>query len=303
MGTPEFAVPCLEAIHNSDNEIIGVVTAPDKLGGRGMKQVISSPVKKYAETHDLHILQPVNLKSQKFNSQLQKLNPDLIIVVAFRMLPESIWNMPKFGTYNLHASLLPLYRGAAPINHAIMNGDKVTGLTTFKLQQKIDTGAIAFQIEVPIEDSDNAGTLHDKLMNAGPELILKTIVAISDGTIELNEQTDKQASEAPKIFFENCMIDWENDCLKIYNFIRGLSPYPGAWTKMDGKTLKVFQTDYYELNHDLSPGQVYSVSKDEIQICCRNGLIKLMEVQLEGKSKMNVKTFLNGYKILSEKIG
>jgi methionyl-tRNA formyltransferase len=303
MGTPEFAVPCLEAIHNSEHQVAGVVTAPDKLGGRGMKQIISSPVKKYAEENDMKVLQPLNLKSKKFHRQLEKLNADVMVVVAFRMLPEIIWSMPKFGTYNLHASLLPDYRGAAPINRAIMNGDKVTGLTTFRLQQKIDTGAIAYQLEIPIDDKDNAGSLHDKLMNSGPELIMKTINAIADGNIVLHEQSDRPAKEAPKIFFEECRIDWTLDCVRINNFIRGLSPYPGAWTKLDNKTLKVFEADYILTNHDQKPGHIFSVVKEDIEICCGKGLIRLIEIQIEGKSRMNVKNFLNGYKILSDKLG
>lgn len=303
MGTPEFAVPCLDAIYQSEHKIVGVVTAPDKFGGRGLKQIISSPVKKYTVKNDLNILQPLNLKSKKFLKQIEKLDADVMIVVAFRMLPEIVWNMPKYGSYNLHASLLPDYRGAAPINRAIMNGDNVTGLTTFKLQQKIDTGAIAFQTEIPIDVKDNAGTLHDKLMNKGPELIMKTIEAIADGTLILHEQSDRPAKEAPKIFFEDCRIEWSQDCNQVYNFIRGLSPYPGSWTKLDNKTLKIFDADYILTNHNQKPGHIYSIRKEDIEICCGNGLIRLKEIQIEGKSRMNVKNFLNGYKILSDKLG
>ena len=302
MGTPEFAVPCLDAIYKSEHKIVGIVTAPDKPGGRGMKQIISSPVKKFAEEKELNILQPLNLKSSKFLNQIEKLEADVIIVVAFRMLPDIIWSMPKYGSFNLHASLLPDYRGAAPINRAIMNGDKITGLTTFKLEHKIDTGAIAFQTEIPIDEKDNAGTLHDKMMEEGPKLIMKTIDAIANETLVLHKQANRPALEAPKIFFEDCRIDWSQDCYHNYNFIRGLSPYPGAWTKLDNKTLKVIDAEYIIFDHDQKPGKIYSISKNDILICCGNGLIRLKEIQLEGKSRMIVKNFLNGYKIMSNNL-
>ena len=303
MGTPEFAVPCLEVLVKNNYDVVAVITAPDKLGGRGMKNVIQSPVKKYAVAHGLKVLQPENLKSRKFVKELRNLNPEINIVVAFRMLPEVVWDMPVHGTFNLHASLLPKYRGAAPINRAIMNGEKETGLTTFRLQHKIDTGSIAFQEKIEIFENDNAGSLHDRMMETGPGLILKTINAIEDNSLVLHPQNDTDACEAPKIFNEDCEIDWYQPCDSIFNFIRGLSPFPGAWTKLDGKTFKILKAEKIAFDSTNSPGSIETDGKSFMSIYCNNGKIRILEVQMEGKSKMDIKSFLNGYKLRATMIG
>ena len=303
MGTPEFAVPCLEVLVKNNYDVVAVITAPDKLGGRGMKNVIQSPVKKYAVAHGLKVLQPENLKSRKFVKELRNLNPEINIVVAFRMLPEVVWDMPVHGTFNLHASLLPKYRGAAPINRAIMNGEKETGLTTFRLQHKIDTGSIAFQEKIEIFENDNAGSLHDRMMETGPGLILKTINAIQDNNLILHPQKDTDACEAPKIFNEDCEIDWSQPCNSIFNFIRGLSPFPGAWTKLDGKTFKILKAERIAFDCTNNPGSIETDGKSFMRINCKDGKIQLLEIQMEGKSKMDIKSFLNGYKINANKLG
>lgn len=303
MGTPEFAVPCLEALINSKYNVVAVITSPDKQGGRGMKNIIQSPVKKYAVEHNITVIQPINLKSKNFIRQYRDLNPDINIVIAFRMLPEIIWNYPQFGTYNLHASLLPKYRGAAPINRAIMNGETETGLTTFKLQHKIDTGSIAFQEKIQIFNEDNAGSLHDRMMAIGPGLVLKTLDAIENKSLVLHPQDDSIACDAPKIFSGDCMIDWNLCSEKVLNLIRGLSPYPGAWTKLDGKTFKIFKAFKTEVNFQSKPGKIMTDTKSFMEINCSDGLINLLEVQMEGKSKMDIKSFLNGYKPVNEMAG
>ncbi|MGE5356304.1 MAG: methionyl-tRNA formyltransferase [Deltaproteobacteria bacterium] len=303
MGTPEFAVPCLEALSNSKYNVVAVITSPDKQGGRGMKNIIQSPVKKYAVEHNITVIQPINLKSKNFIRQYRDLNPDINIVIAFRMLPEIIWNYPQFGTYNLHASLLPKYRGAAPINRAIMNGETETGLTTFKLQHKIDTGSIAFQEKIQIFNEDNAGSLHDRMMAIGPGLVLKTLDAIENKSLVLHPQDDSIACDAPKIFSGDCMIDWNLSSEKVLNLIRGLSPYPGAWTKLDGKTFKIFKAFKTEVNFQSKPGKIMTDTKSFMEINCSDGLINLLEVQMEGKSKMDIKSFLNGYKPVNEMAG
>lgn len=303
MGTPEFAVPCLDVLVKNNYDVVAVITAPDKFGGRGMKNVIQSPVKKYAVAHGLKVLQPENLKSRKFVKELRNLNPEINIVVAFRMLPEVVWDMPVHGTFNLHASLLPKYRGAAPINRAIMNGEKETGLTTFRLQHKIDTGSIAFQEKIEIFENDNAGSLHDRMIETGPGLILKTINAIEDDSLVLHPQKDAGACEAPKIFNEDCEIDWNKSCESIYNFIRGLSPFPGAWTKLDDKTFKIIKAEKIAFDSTNSPGSIETDGKSFMRINCKDGKIQLLEIQMEGKSKMDIKSFLNGYKINANKLG
>jgi methionyl-tRNA formyltransferase len=303
MGTPEFAVPCLEVLVKNNYDVVAVITAPDKLGGRGMKHVIESPVKKFAVAHGLKVLQPENLKSRKFAKELRNLKPEINIVVAFRMLPEVIWDMPVHGTFNLHASLLPKYRGAAPINRAIMNGEKETGLTTFRLQHKIDTGSIAFQEKIEIFENDNAGNLHDRMMETGPGLILKTINSIEDNSLVLHPQKDTDACEAPKIFYEDCEINWSQPCNSIFNFIRGLSPFPGAWTKLDGRTFKILKVEKIAFDSTNNPGSIETDGKSFMSIYCHNGKIRLQEVQMEGKSKMDIKSFLNGYKLRATMIG
>lgn len=303
MGTPEFAVPSLKALLDNDFIVVGVVTAPDTLGGRGMKKLIESPVKKFATSHGLKVLQPTNLKSKKFIGILKKLEPDIIIVIAFRMLPEVVWALPKHGTYNLHASLLPAYRGAAPINHAIMHGEKETGLTIFRIQKEIDTGEIAFQTKMPILEDETAGDLHDRMMAEGPELVIKTVNAIKSGNLSLYRQNDAHASSAPKIFTENCEINWNWDCTQIYNFTRGLSPYPGAWTIIDGKKVKILKAEKILNEVNQNPGAIVTDGKTFLDIYSGNGKIRIVELQMAGKSKMHVRSFLNGYKITSSKTG
>src|SRR5678809_197533 len=241
MGTPEFAVPSLQYLLDAGYPIVGVVTAPDKPGGRGMKQIISSPIKEFATTHGLPVLQPVNLKSKDFAQELSKLEADLQIVVAFRMLPEVIWKMPPMGTINLHGSLLPAYRGAAPIQWAIINGDSTTGVTTFRLQHAIDTGEILLQREIPILKEDDVGTLHDRMKYIGASLIVSTVDLLSMGEAITIKQDQSRVSHAPKIFHENAHVNWNTTALAIFNLIRGMSPFPGAWTLLDGLELKILK--------------------------------------------------------------
>lgn len=306
MGTPEFAVASLDNIINNGYNVVGVITAPDKPAGRGKKTRLSA-VKEYALKHNLHILQPTNLKNEGFIRQLKALNANLQIVVAFRMLPEIVWTMPKLGTFNLHASLLPNYRGAAPINWAIINGEKETGVTTFFLDHKIDTGKIILSEKTTIEPDENAGQLHDKLMVIGAELVIKTIKAINSKNLNLIDQTkftDKNKSYpiAPKINKKDCSIKWPDSVQSIHNIVRGLSPYPAAYTKMrslDGSShyLKIFKTTYDFTDHDLKPGQVLTDGKKSLQVAAKNGFIKLEEVQISGKKKIKTEDFLRGFKI------
>ncbi len=296
MGTPQFAVPSLQALLQQTNlDVVAVVTAPDKPGGRGRKQLIQSEVKLFAQTAHLKILQPVNLKSGDFVRTYQSLKPDLAVVVAFRMLPEIIWSSPVYGTINLHASLLPSYRGAAPINWAIINGEAETGLTTFMIARTIDTGGIIFQEKIPISDSDNAGTLHDKLMYLGASLVVKTVQSILSGEAIFIPQDDRLATSAPKIFKEDCLINPHKHVKDIGNFIRGLSPYPGAWMKIDNLAVKIFKCSYGKRYPLRSPGTLLSDGRSELLLYGVDGSLKIEELQLEGKKRMDVRSFLNGY--------
>lgn len=294
LGTPAFAVPSLDILIESGFDIVGVITSVDKYGGRGRKRLIKSDVKKYAESKGLNILQPRNMKNQEFLEELRCLEADLQIVVAFRMMPVTVWDMPPLGTYNLHASFLPAYRGAAPINWAIINGEKKTGLTTFKLKHAIDTGDIAYQVEMPIYRNDTAGTMHDKLMIKGAELILKTVNDIKKGKIELTNQKQSKVSKAPKIFHDDCQLDFEKDVESLYNFVRGLNPYPLAWTKLLNKKLKVVWANPIVECHNFPTGEFVTDYKSFLKAACANGFLALQEVQLEGKRSMNVQEFLNG---------
>lgn len=299
MGTPNFAVASLEKLLASEHHIAAVITAPDKPAGRGL-QPQESEVKKFALKNHLNILQPLKLKDPDFLTSLQSLQADLQVVVAFRMLPEIVWSMPPLGTINLHASLLPQYRGAAPINWAIINGEKETGITTFKLQQEIDTGNIIFQQKIPIALDDNAGILHDKLMIAGADLILKTVNNIAQGNITEIKQTLNQTGElksAPKIFNETCEINWESSCMEVYNQIRGLSPYPTAFTFLNNKKLKIYSAAIEITDSPVSPGQVFSDNKSYLKFSTTNGYLSLKELQLEGKKKMKITDFLNGFRM------
>lgn len=308
MGTPEFAVASLAELIKQNYKVVGVITAPDKPAGRG-QQLQQSAVKQFALQHGLKVLQPENLKSETFIQELRSLNADIQIVVAFRMLPEVVWNMPKHGTYNLHASLLPKYRGAAPINWAIINGEKTTGVTTFKLKHEIDTGNILFQEKVEIEENETAGSLHDKLMNNGKHLIIKTIEEVNrciTNNVELNfiVQDDSIACHAPKLFKENCKINFALDAQSAHNLVRGLSPYPAAYTSIvnDGKAqqLKIFSSRVEECNKSGKPGSIYSDGKTYFKIQCETNLLTVYELQLEGKKKMTTPDFLRGYKLNSD---
>lgn len=300
MGTPEFAVPCLDILIKNNYNVVGVVTVPDKPAGRG-QQLSESAVKLYAKEKGLKILQPLKLKDPAFIAELRDLKPDLQIVVAFRMLPEEVWNMPPLGTYNLHASLLPKFRGAAPINWAIINGEKESGVTTFKLKHEIDTGNILFQEKVPISDTTTAGELHDMLMKVGSELILKSVKTIESGLYELKPQNDAVAVHAPKIFKETCKINWTDNVRSVYNLIRGLSPYPAAFTEFtDSKgtltSLKLFKTEIEEGNKAEPNGLLLTDNKTFIKIAASGGYIQIKELQLQGKKRMTTEEFLRGYK-------
>ncbi len=298
MGTPEFAVPSLQILVEQGFQVVGVITAPDKPKGRGQK-VIPSPVKAYAQSQHLHILQPTNLKSPEFLEELRSLRANLQIVVAFRMLPEVVWNMPEKGTFNLHASLLPQYRGAAPINWAIINGEQETGVTTFFLKHEIDTGAIIYQEKEEIRMEDTVGTLYERLMQKGSWLVLRTVQAIAAGTAPSQPQPEHgELKHAPKIFRENCQIDWQQAGQHIYNFVRGLSPYPAAWTQLQGKTLKVYQVKLTgKPAPDKAPGDW--VSDGKTLLACKAGdeLIAIEELQLEGKKRMTTEEFLRGFQL------
>ena len=301
MGTPEFAVASLAALLDAGCTVVGVITAPDKPAGRGMK-LTESPVKKYAAAHGLKILQPVKLKDADFLAQLRSLNADLQVVVAFRMLPEAVWNMPPMGTINLHGSLLPDYRGAAPINWAIINGEKETGVTTFKLKHEIDTGNILLRESFPIGEDDTAGDVHDKMKIIGANLLVETIKGLAAGTIveKPQESRDGHEPEAPKILSETCRIDWSRPVEDVYNFIRGLSPNPGAFTVINEKMLKVFRAKKEITHMDVPEGEPETDGKTYLKFSCSNGYLHLLDVQLEGKKRMPVGDFLRGYKFDGE---
>lgn len=311
MGTPDFAVASLDALIVAGFNVVAVVTSPDKPAGRGQQIAVSS-IKKYAIDKGLKIFQPDNLKSPEFISDLQSVQPDLMVVVAFRMLPEAVWNIPLKGTINLHASILPDYRGAAPINHAIINGDKITGVTTFFISHEIDTGNIILQDTVNITDEMNAGLLHDILMKKGADLLVKTVKAIESGNFETIPQdevivSDKELKKAPKIFRNDCRIDWDQDVKKVYNHIRGLSPYPAAYTELIDKegnvlSLRIYTTEMIEGRHDASPYEILTDEKTYIYITTEGGLISLLDVQLQGKKRMKTQEFLRGFRIRNYKI-
>jgi len=303
MGTPQFAVASLKILIENKYNVVGVITSPDKPAGRG-QQVQQSAVKQFAEENKLHILQPTNLKDETFFNQLQALKPDIQIVVAFRMLPTTVWDLPPLGTYNLHASLLPQYRGAAPINWAIINGEKETGITTFKLQHEIDTGSILLQQKIIITPEMNAGQLHDILMEQGAALMLQSIKKIEEGGFVLTEQNkllqNEEAKHAPKIFKDTCKINWNNKLANIYNLIRGLSPYPCAFTELhtlDNKIIafKIFTATKEETNHSLSAGQIKTDNKTYLKIACNGGFIDVLELQMAGKKKLLLTEFLKGF--------
>jgi len=299
MGTPDFAVASLDALVQSGENIVAVITAPDKPAGRGHK-LHQSAVKVYAEAHNIPVLQPVKLKDADFLEELRSYQADLQVVVAFRMLPEAVWKMPPYGTINVHASLLPQYRGAAPINHAIINGEEVTGVSTFLLQHEIDTGSILLSKEVTIAPDDNAGILHDKLMHTGAEILLKTIAGLKNNTLTPKAQSnllaESELKHAPKIFKENCQIDWKKDVDSIYNLIRGLSPYPAAFTSLDNKVLKLYTVSKEYATPDIAQGDYKTDGKTYLKFAGNNGYISVKQLQIEGKKKMEIIDFLRGYR-------
>lgn len=296
MGTPDFAVASLKKLFDNNYNIVGVITAPDKQAGRGL-QFSESAVKKFALAHDLKILQPPKLKDAVFIEELKALQTDVQIVVAFRMLPEVVWNMPPLGTINVHASLLPKYRGAAPINWAIINGEKETGITTFKLQHQIDTGNILLQEKIEIKQDENAGELHDKLKELGADVLLKTLQLLTAGTLVEKPQELQNHNEfhAPKIFTETCVINWHQPVHKIYDLIRGLSPYPTAFTTLKDKQLKIFKCSKEEIAPG-KPGEFETDGKTYLKFAATDGFILITELQLEGKKRMTVTEFLRGYR-------
>jgi methionyl-tRNA formyltransferase len=300
MGTPDFAVASLNALVKAGGNIVGVITAPDKPAGRGM-QLQQSAVKKYALEKELHILQPEKLKNPEFIEELQSLKADVQVVVAFRMLPEVVWNMPPMGTINVHASLLPNYRGAAPINWAIINGEKETGITTFKLQQEIDTGNILLQEKININENETAGELHDALKELGARLIVQTIEKIADGSIEEKQQLSVHdplftIKPAPKLITETCKINWNSSAGNIFNLIRGLSPYPAAFTYLHDKMLKIYFGNKEIVAHDYTNGSVHSNGKNYLKFASADGFIYCTDIQLQGKKRMNIEDFLRGYR-------
>lgn len=305
MGTPEFAVESLKRLVEGGYNIVGVITMPDKPMGRHGSVLQPSPVKQYAVSQGLKVLQPEKLKNEEFVAGLRSLNADLQIVVAFRMLPEVVWNMPRLGTFNLHASLLPQYRGAAPINWAVINGDTETGITTFFLKHEIDTGEIIDQVRVPIADTDNVEVVYERLMRLGGDLVLKTVDAILEGSVKTIPQEElAQVGElrpAPKIFKETCRIDWTIGVKRIYDFVRGLSPYPAAWTELyqegtDPVMLKIFETEKLFCEHSLAPGTIVTDCKTYFKIASSDGYVNVLSLQLAGKKRMEINDFLRGYR-------
>lgn len=301
MGTPGFAVPSLKALHNSHHKISAVVTVPDKAKGRGQK-VAESEVKKFAVENFLPVMQPVSLKDPEFAAELESLRPDLIVVVAFRILPKSIFKIPAYGSINLHASLLPKYRGAAPINWAIIKGERETGVTTFFLQEKVDTGNIIMQEKLDITYDETAGTLHDKLMTLGAETLMATVELIEnyDGKPPVHKQNNGEATGAPKIFKEDCRIDFNRSVDEVYDFIRGLSPYPGAFTEYNERIIKIFSTVKSRWDSLKGPGRFF-IKEDKLFVSCLNEFLEITELQMEGKKRMNSREFLNGYSALFKK--
>ncbi|MES2774047.1 MAG: methionyl-tRNA formyltransferase [Bacteroidota bacterium] len=300
LGTPEFAVASLDALYQAGFTIAGVITAPDKPGGRGM-QLQQSAVKKYAVEKGLQVLQPEKLKNPEFLTELKSLNADVQVVVAFRMLPELVWNMPVMGTINLHGSLLPQYRGAAPINWAIINGEKQTGVTTFKLQHEIDTGNILLQESFNISENENVGSVHDRMKEIGAQLIVKTIEGLVANTIIEQPQPaagSEALKHAPKIFTETCNIDWAKSCSDIHNLIRGLSPYPTAFSFLEEKKLKIFDSVKEPAIHQHIPGTHVTDGKTFLKFACADGFIQVTDLQMEGKKRMKVEDFLRGYRLV-----
>jgi len=297
MGTPEFAVPSLQRLVESNSNVVAVVTVPDKPTGRGQK-LTASPVKLYAQEKGIPVLQPEKLKNPEFLEELRSYHADLQVVVAFRMLPEVVWGMPSKGTFNLHSSLLPQYRGAAPINWAVINGDSETGVTTFFIEKNIDTGKIIFQEKEHIHADDDAGAVHDRLMELGAELVLKTVRAIEAGNYPQEPQQDSDdLKAAPKIFRETCQIDWTLPGEQIHNFVRGLSPYPAAWTTLNGLSCKIYKTAPSDFAEEAQPGEFRTDNKTYLNFKTGDSWLSILDLQMEGKKRMNVVDFLRGNRL------
>jgi methionyl-tRNA formyltransferase len=303
MGTPDFAVASLAALIENDYRVVGVVTAADKPAGRGQK-LQQSAIKTFALAHHLPVLQPEKLKDEGFLQELKSLNPDLQVVVAFRMLPEVVWKLPPLGTFNLHGSLLPRYRGAAPLNWAIMNGDTESGVTTFLLKQEVDTGNILFSEKVSVSNNETVGELHDQLMVVGAKLVMKTVEALAEGSVipipQEKLEIEPERLHAPKLFKEDCRIDWTREAVRNHNKIRGLSPYPTAWTELaapskENISLKIFRTILEEAVHHEEPGTILSDQKKWMKIACTNGFLSVTDLQLAGKKRMGIEEFLRGF--------
>lgn len=296
MGTPDFAIPSLKKLVDNGYDVVAVITAPDRPAGRGRK-LRPSPVKVYAESAGLHVLQPEKLRNPEFLAELRSLEPDLAVIVAFRMLPELVWSIPKKGTFNLHAALLPDYRGAAPLNWVIINGETETGATTFFIDHKIDTGSMLLQRKLSIPEDWTVGDLHDTMMEMGGDLVLDTVKAIENNTITPQPQ-DHSAflHPAPKIYKEDCQINWDRPVKEVYNLIRGLSPYPTAWTRLGEKVLKILNTRIASRVESPSPGSAEIAEGNKIYISCSDGWLEVTELQLEGKKRMKTEDFLRGYK-------
>jgi len=301
LGTPDFAVASLDALVKAGCNVVGVVTAPDKPAGRGL-QLQQSAIKKYAVENNLHVLQPEKLKNETFIQELKSLQADVQVVVAFRMLPEIVWNMPPMGTINVHGSLLPQYRGAAPINWAIINGEKQTGITTFKLKHEIDTGNILMQEIIPINDDETAGELHDKMKDIGAALLVKTIKAVAENNIDEVDQNIKseilniKLNHAPKIFTDTCKIDFTKPVDEVYNLIRGLAPYPAAFTILNNKTVKIFSCTKETATPAEPAGTYITDNKSYLKFVCVNGYINALEIQMEGKKRIKIEEFLKGFR-------
>lgn len=304
MGTPDFAVTILKSLVESTYNIVGVITAPDKPSGRGRK-LNESAVKKYAVDQNLKVLQPTNLKKEAFLTELKELNADLQIVVAFRMLPKVVWNMPSLGTFNLHASLLPDYRGAAPIHWAIINGEQKTGVTTFFIDDKIDTGEVILQKETAIREDETVGELHNTLMHLGADLVIETVDLIASGDVTTSKQPELEEKIAPKLYPDNCKIDWSDPVDIVYNKIRGLNPFPTAWTNLkngnDVIMAKIYAVEKILEPHNLIPGKII-VTKKELKVAAKNGFIRVLEIKLSGKKKMDAISLVNGFSFKNDAI-
>jgi methionyl-tRNA formyltransferase len=308
MGTPDFAVASLAKLIENGVNIVGIVTATDKMGGRGGKELLQSDVKKYALQHDIPILQPEKLKSEEFHAQLRDLKADLQVVVAFRMLPQVVWQMPRLGTINLHGSLLPKYRGAAPINWAIINGEKETGVTTFFLQHEIDTGDLIDQARIEIGEDETFEDVYNRLKVVGADLLLQTLQNIEKGTYSTQPQDLSQVCHAPKIFKETCEMNIaEKTTVELHNFVRGLSPHPAAWTKFDGNMVKIYRTTVELTGYEVEPAEIGRIisnpKRDILAIQTRDGRLHIEELQMEKRKRVTKRDFLNGYKFQNEFIG